>query len=104
MVKKIPKFQECFKKQSNKFEKKKQSRLNGKIIHEISEFLNLSSPKGLLASKCDVGNCIFSKSYEFFQKLFGNFLGSLWIFFGNLSGGFIWRIFLGEIFWEKFFG
>ena len=36
----------------------------------------LTSPKGFSASKCDVTNWMFSKSYEFFEKLFGN----VWIF------------------------
>ena len=42
-----------------------------------------TSPKGFSASKCDVGDWIFSKSYEFFENLFGNFLDFLGEFFGN---------------------
>ena len=49
---------------------------------------------------------ILSKSWEFFEKLFGNFMeffGSLlrifWEFFGNF-----WEEFLWGIFWEEFFG
>ena len=45
------------------------------------------SPKGFLASKCNVGNWIFSK------------LGSFW---GIFLGRFFGRIF-GRIFWEEFF-
>ena len=40
---------------------------------------NNTSPKGFSASKCDVGNWIFSKSWEFFT----NVLGVSWEFFGN---------------------
>ena len=65
-----------------------------------------TSSKGFSASKCDVGNWILSKSWEFFEKLFGNFmvfLGSLlrifWQFFGNFC-----EEFLGGIFWEELFG
>ena len=70
-----------------------------------------TSPKGFSASKCDVGNGIFSKSQDFLVKLFGNFgifLDSfgifVWKFLGNFSKGFYCRNFLGTIFWEKFFG
>ena len=65
-----------------------------------------TSPKEFSASKCDVGNWILSKSWEFFVKLFGNFMeffGSLlkifWEFFGNFGGN-IWAFF-GEF---LFFG
>ena len=37
-----------------------------------------TSPKGFSASKCNVGNWIFSKSWEFFVEFFGNSLGILW--------------------------
>ena len=40
-----------------------------------------TSPNGFPASKCDVGNWIFSKSSEFlgnFLGIFGEFLGFLW--------------------------
>ena len=81
-------------------------------MHASSAFVNgyylkKTSPKGFSASKCDVGNWIFSKSWEFFEKLFGNFmdfLGSLLRIFGEFFGnflGFVWD-FLG-IFWV-FFG
>ena len=79
-----------------------------------------------LVSKCDVGNWIFSKSKDFFEKLLG-FVGGIFLnFWGNflrffledVFGGmfmeenflgrffwdkFFWRIFLGEIFLEEFF-
>ena len=60
-----------------------------------------TSPKGFSASKCDVGNWILSKSWEFFEKLFGNFM-----IFGEFIKNFLaifWE-FLGGTFWEKFFG
>jgi hypothetical protein len=78
-----------------------------------------TSPKGFSASKYDVGNWIFSKSFEkleIFWKFFGrNFLGEIFwekflgeIFWGGIFwenlGGFLEGIFLGGIFWEKFFG
>ena len=50
-------------------------------------FSRKTSPKGFSASKCDVGNWIFSKSKELFEKLLENFLED----------------FLGGIFWEDFF-
>ena len=67
-----------------------------------------TSPKGFPASKCDVGNWIFSKSWEFF----GNSFEIFWEFYGNSLLNFLrilWEIlgnflcnFLG-ILWE-FFG
>ena len=42
-----------------------------------------TSPKGFSASKCDVGNWIFS-IFDFFEKLFGNSLD----FFGIFGGSF----------------
>ena len=64
-------------------------------------------------NNADVGNWIFSKSYEFFEKLFEIFFGIFLIFFfffgifwnfkiilGNFSQGFFWA----EIFLRKFFG
>ena len=76
-------------------------------------------PKGFSASKCDVGDWIFSKSQEFFDKL----LGIFWIFRGifleflknfglflevfflrNFFGGIFWEEFFERIFWEDFFG
>ena len=67
-----------------------------------------TSPKGFSASKCDVGNWIFSKSKEFFEKLLGKFLDLRGIFGGlferNFLGGIFGRNFLGGIFWEDFFG
>ena len=46
------------------------------------------------ASKCDVGNWIFSKSYDFFSEIVWNFLENFLEFFGNFLG----------IFLEEFFG
>ena len=88
-----------------------------------------TSPKGFSASKCDVGNWIFSKSWNFlrkcldifwnlwgiffiflfFWKLFGNFWNFIFLIFfskflGNFSEGFFWEDFLGGFFWEDFFG
>ena len=56
------------------------------------------------ARKCDVGNRIFSKSYEFLEKLFGNFMDFWGIFWSKFFGGFFWEKFFGRIFWEGFFG
>ena len=51
-----------------------------------------TSPKGFSASKCDVGNWIFSKSYKFFEEFcWRNF------FWWNFLRGFFGRIFLGGI-------
>ena len=47
-----------------------------------------------------------SKFWEFFEKLFGNFmdiLGSLLRIFWEFFRGFFGRIFSGGIFWEEFF-
>ena len=46
---------------------------------ELGEVIVLekTSPKGFSASKCDVGNWIFSKFWEFFEKLILNFLDFL---------------------------
>ena len=48
------------------------------------QFRKKTSPKGFLASKCDEGNWIFSKFEKFIEKLFGNFLGGIFLdeFFG----------------------
>ena len=48
---------------------------NGKWAKYIEDHVNtfLTSPNGFKASKCNVGNWIFSKSWEFF----GNSLGIL---------------------------
>ena len=62
-----------------------------------------TSPKSFLASKFDVGNWIFSKSWEFFQKLFRSCLNSLGKFFGGFFGEIFWEEFFGRIFWEEFF-
>ena len=62
-----------------------------------------TSPKGFSASKCDEGNWIFSKSYDFFEKWFENF----WIFFEIVLEfilEFFWRIFWEDFFWWKFLG
>ena len=73
---------------------------------------NKTSSKGFSAFKCDVGNWIFSQSWEFFEKLFGNFMdffGSLLRIFWEFLGGIFWekcfgRNSLGGFFWEDFFG
>ena len=44
-----------------------------------------TSPKGFSASKCDVGNWIFSKSWKFFENCFGDFL--------EIFRDFFWKIF-----------
>ena len=70
-----------------------------------------TSPKGFLASKYDVGNWIFSKSF-FFWNCFWNilefFLNFLLIFFAifleDFFGGIFWEKFFGRIFWEDLFG
>ena len=57
-------------------------------------------------NNADVGNWIFSKSYEFFEKLFENFLEFFGEFFGTFLGKFgeiFWEEFLGRIFWKKCF-
>jgi hypothetical protein len=95
-------------------------------------FVIKTSPKGFSASKCGVGNWIFSKFLggifgrsflvklllekkiggHFWKELFGKtFFGKK--FLGGFLGGFILggifgeeffgRNFLGEIFWEEFF-
>ena len=62
-----------------------------------------TSPKGFSASKCDVENWIFSKSWEVLGNLSGIFLGRIfrdfwgvsWIFSGILfSGNFCWKFFV----------
>ena len=86
-----------------------------------------TSPKGFSASKCVIENFIFSKSQEFFEKQYGNFLENFFEFFGfffgifwnfleffgeflcNIFGGiflveFFGGIFLENFFWEEFFG
>ena len=63
-----------------------------------------TSPKGVSASKCDVGNWKFSKS-GIFEKLFGNSVDFFWIFLGFLGEFFgffldcFWRIFFEGFFW-----
>ena len=79
------------------------------------------SPKGFSASNYDVGNWVFSKFQEFFEKLFGIFitffenflelfgifLELLWnflnFFFWKFFGNFFGRFFEG-LFCEDFFG
>ena len=68
-----------------------------------SAIFNVLGPKGFSASKCDLGNWIFSK-LGIFEKFFGHSLDFLgiyfWIFFlRNFFWGFFGRIF----FWEEFF-
>ena len=52
----------------------------GQIFLEGHKNLKKTKPKGFSASKCDVGNWMFSTFWEFFE----NFLG----FFGNFGGEF----------------
>ena len=83
------------------------------LIHILQNNLgkhifSITSPKGFSASKCDVGNWILSKFWNFLEKLFGNFMdffGSLLRIFWEYLGGIFWEdflggIFLGGIFWE----
>ena len=56
-----------------------------------------TSPKGFSASKCDIGNWIFSK-LGIFEKLFGIFLDFSGMFGGNVLD------FLEDFFGEDFFG
>ena len=57
-------------------------------------FSRKTSPKGFSASKYDIGNWIFSKSKDFFEKLLGKFL--------DFGGNFL-EDFFGGIFLEEFF-
>ena len=69
-------------------------------------FLIETSLKGFSASKCNVGNWIFSK-LELFEKLFGflrDFWGELFGLFLDFSGGFFGGFFLEDLFWRIFFG
>ena len=65
-----------------------------------------TSSKGSSASKCDVGNWIFSK-LGIFEKLFGNCLDFWEIFWGffleDFFGGIFLEDFFWTIFWEDFF-
>ena len=96
----------------------------------FSCFHGQTSPKGFLASRCDVGDWTFSKSQKYFEKLFRFFFdflgifkrtfleeflqGNFWekflgrIFQEDFLGGFFrrifWEDFLGRIFWEDFLG
>ena len=73
-------------------------------LHTLKFVRNLdeNKPQRGLASKCDVGNWIFSKSWDFFEKLLGflarNFLGGIFL------EEFFWRNSLGGFFCEDFFG
>ena len=61
------------------------------FFHPLNSFrsnnsiFEVTSPKGFSAYKCDVGNWIFSKSWEFWGY-FLNFLGILWEFFLEFLG------------------
>ena len=48
------------------------------IFHLQILIVKINKPKRDSTSKCDVGNWIFSKSWEF--------LGIFWVFFGKLFG------------------
>jgi hypothetical protein len=54
-----------------------------------------------LAFKGDVGNWIFSTSWDLFWEFLRGFFGELW---GIFLGGFFWRNCLGGIYWEVFLG
>jgi hypothetical protein len=60
-----------------------------------------TSPKGFSASKCDVGNWIFSKSWECFGNVLGIFLGN---FLRILCEFIVWEFFRKSlrILWELF--
>ena len=71
-------------------------------VEKYRSFVIETSPKGFSASKCDVGDWMFLKSWEFFRnclEFFGKFSGIIWEDFcgRNFLGGFFGRIFLGEI-------
>ena len=56
------------------------------VTGNLFQKINKASQKGVSAFKWDSGNWIFSKSYEFFEKLFGHFLdflGIFWEFYEN---------------------
>jgi hypothetical protein len=61
-----------------------------------------TSPKGFSASKCDVENWIFSKSWEFLGNLSGMFLGRIfrdfWGFREFFQNFFFQEIFVGNSF------
>ena len=78
------------------------SPLGGILIKSTNSVI--TSPKGFSASKCDVGNRIFSKSKAFFEKMLGKFLDFVGEFFGGFFGRMFWGGFFGRIFWEEFFG
>ena len=65
-----------------------------------TNFMNKTSTKGLLASKCDVGNWIFSKLGTF-REIVWNFFSYFW-FFLDFLGGTFWEDFFGRNFWEDF--
>ena len=64
-----------------------------------------TSPKGFSASKCDVGNWIFSKLGTFREivwKIFGICFGIFFFFLDFFSRIFLEDLF-GGFFWEEFF-
>ena len=58
----------------------------------------MNKPERVFGIHVRVGNWIFSKYWEFFEKLFGNFLDFLRNFF---EGFFLEEFFLEEFFWRK---
>jgi hypothetical protein len=66
--------------------------------------LHKTSPKGFSASKCDVGNWIFSKSWNCLRFFFFFIGGIFWGIFRGFIGGMVLENFLGGIFLEDFFG
>jgi hypothetical protein len=74
------------------------------VKKKLEVFSIKTSPKGFSAFKCDIGNCILLKSWEFLGNSLGLLLGLLWDFFGT-SLGLLWDFFgtsLGLL-WD-FFG
>ena len=53
-----------------------------------------------VSALCDVGNRIFSKSWEYFLRNFLDFFG---IFWEDFFGGIFWEKFFGRFLWEEFF-
>ena len=76
------------------------------FLYFLKTILIQTSPKGFSASKCDVGNWIFSKLGTFLE-IVRKFFGFLRDFFEELLGFFLdffWKYFLGGFFLEDFFG
>jgi hypothetical protein len=66
------------------------------VKKKLEVFSIKTSPKGFSAFKCDIGNCILLKSWEFWGnslglllEFFGTSLGLLWDFFGTSLGSYL---------------